>query len=89
MALGADRGDITAGVLRSTVVLVGTGWMLGLTGALAIARTMGALLYGVAATDPLTIIAASGFLLSVAFVAVWLPVRRATRVDPIVALRYE
>jgi putative ABC transport system permease protein len=89
MALGAQYGDVMKLVVRHGMFLTGLGLAIGLAGALALTRLLSAMLYGVSATDPLTFTAVSLALAGVAFCACYLPARRATRIDPIVALRYE
>ncbi len=89
MALGARRGDILALVIRQGAVLVAAGVVVGLAGAAASSRVLESFLYGVAADDRLTFVAAPLALAAVALVACWLPARRATRVDPMEVLRFE
>ncbi|HEX8185053.1 MAG TPA: FtsX-like permease family protein, partial [Blastocatellia bacterium] len=89
MALGAKQNDVMGMVLRQGLKLASLGIALGLIGAFAMSRVMASLLYGVSTTDPITYIAVSLILASVALLACFLPARRATRVDPMVALRYE
>jgi putative ABC transport system permease protein len=89
MALGAQRRDVIGLVLREGVKLVGIGIVIGLTGAWALTRALATLLYEVKPTDPLTFLAAPVLLIVVALLACWLPARRASRVDPLTALRYE
>jgi putative ABC transport system permease protein len=89
MALGADAGDLVAMVLRHGLMLTGTGVVLGVLGALALSRMIRGLLFGVGPADPLSYLAAVLSLGGASLVACWLPARRATRVDPMVALRYE
>ena len=76
-------------VLREALLLVGTGVAIGVPLALALARSIASLLYGLKPTDSLTISAAVVLLFTVATVASYMPARRASRVDPMVALRYE
>jgi predicted permease len=89
MALGAAQGDVVWLVMREVLVLVGSGIVLGLAASWALGRLIASQLYGVTANDPQTIAAASGLLLFVALLAGYLPARRATRVNPVLALRYE
>jgi ABC-type antimicrobial peptide transport system permease subunit len=87
MALGARTGDVRALFLRQGMRLVLIGIVLGVAASLAFTRVLSALLFGVGPMDPLTYAAVSGALIAVALVATDLPARRATRVDPNVALR--
>jgi predicted permease len=89
MALGAERGGVIWMVLREALLLVGMGVVIGVPLALVLARLVSSLLYGLQPTDSLTISAAAIILFVVAAVASYLPARRASRVDPMVALRYE
>ena len=89
MALGARRADILALVARQAAVLVAVGAGAGMAGAAASSRVLESLLHGVATDDLVTFAAAPLVLLAVALIACWLPARRATRVDPIKALRVE
>jgi predicted permease len=89
MALGAQPVDIVKLVLGEGLRLGLVGVLVGIASALALTRVMRNLLYGVSATDPLTFFAVSAVLVGVALAACYLPARRAARVDPIVALRFE
>ena len=89
MALGAQVRDVLKLVLRSAMSLVLIGAVLGLAGAYAATRVMSSLLFGVTPTDRATFIAVPLVLLVVALMASLVPARRATKVDPLVALRYE
>jgi predicted permease len=89
MALGAVQGDVVWLVMREVLVLVGTGMVLGLAAASALSRYVRSLLYGVGSSDPVTIVAAIAVLSLVALAAGYIPARRATRVNPVLALRYE
>jgi predicted permease len=89
MALGASQAQIVWDVLSFGLRLAGIGLAVGLAAALAATRLLSSLLYGVRPTDAVTFAAVSFILLVVALIASYLPARRATRVDPLVALRYE
>jgi ABC-type antimicrobial peptide transport system permease subunit len=89
MALGAKRLDVLVIVLREGVTLTAAGLICGLVGALLLTRVMASLLFGVSATDPGVYVGISLLLLMVATAAWYLPARRATKVDPMVALRCE
>src|SRR5262249_11118951 len=87
LALGAEARDIYSMVLRQGLSLVAIGVGLGVTGALLLAKIMHSLLFGVGIMDPPVFIVVAITLGFCAFIACWLPARRATRVDPMVALR--
>jgi predicted permease len=89
MALGAQRNRIVRMVIRQGMELTGAGIVLGLVGAAALTRVMASLLFGVSATDLATFSAVPVILAAIALLASYLPARRATRVDPVVALREE
>lgn len=89
LALGAQRGEILGMVLRQGLGLAIGGAAVGLIGALIVSRLMAGLLYGVRPTDPLTFVGVTLVLTVVALAACYIPARRAMRVDPLVALRYE
>ena len=89
IALGAARREVLSMILRETLGLTSIGIALGLAFALATSQLIANMLYGVPAQDPVTLVAVSVVLTAVAAVAGWIPARRAMRVDPMVALRYE
>jgi len=89
MALGASHGEMLHMVLREGLQATLAGVALGLVGALALSRVMAGYIYGITSTDPLTFAAASLLLTFIALLASYIPARRAARVDPMVALRYE
>ncbi|HJZ67568.1 MAG TPA: ABC transporter permease, partial [Blastocatellia bacterium] len=89
MALGAEPKDVVALVVRQGMIMTLIGVAIGLAGAFAATRVMSSLLFGVSAHDPLTFAGISLLLGSVALIASFVPARRATRVDPMIALRYE
>jgi putative ABC transport system permease protein len=89
MALGAQRMDVLKLVLGEGVKLALVGAAVGLAAALALSRLMTSLLYGVSASDPLTFAGVAFVLLGVALLACYIPARRAMRLDPNIALRYE
>jgi putative ABC transport system permease protein len=89
MALGATAREVLALVLGQGLRLVVVGLALGLLTAMALARVIQSMLFGISATDPLTFAAVSAILAAVALLATYLPARRATRVDPLVAMRME
>jgi putative ABC transport system permease protein len=89
LALGAGTGDVLGLVLRQGVNLTLLGVGIGIAAAFALTRVMKTMLFGVGATDPLTFVTLPLVLLAVALLATYLPARRATRTDPIVALRAE
>jgi putative ABC transport system permease protein len=89
MALGAQAGDVLKLVLRNGMVLALVGVLIGLGGAFALTRVMTTLLFGITPTDAVTFGTVSALLLLVALFACYIPARRATKVDPLMALRYE
>jgi putative ABC transport system permease protein len=89
VALGAGPGNVLRMILAQGAGLASMGLAAGIGVALILTRLMKSLLYGVSATDPFAYLGGVALLFGVALLACWLPARRATRVDPIVALRYE
>jgi putative ABC transport system permease protein len=89
MALGAQMGDVTRLVVGQGMKLALLGVGAGLIATLALTRSMATLLFGVSAADPLTYVAIAVLLLAVALLACWIPARRTTKVDPVIALRRE
>ena len=89
MALGAARHGVLWMVLKESLLLLVIGILIGIPISLAASRVIRAGLFGVSPSDPLTFIAAAAIIAAVIVAAAWLPARRATRIDPMVALRYE
>ena len=89
LALGATPRKVVATVMRAGLVVVALGIAIGLAGALLFTRFMGGLLFNVAATDAVTFASIAVILAAIATAAIYLPARRAARVDPLIALRTE
>jgi putative ABC transport system permease protein len=89
MALGARTNDVLRMIIRHGMILTLSGVAIGLAGAFALTRLMSTLLFGVGAADPVTFAAVSILLIAIALIACLLPARKASRVDPMIALRYE
>lgn len=89
VALGAGSRDVVAQIARQGLALVGLGTAAGLVASLAVTRVIERFLWGVTATDPLTFIAVILLMAAVAVLACYVPARRALRIDPITALRWE
>jgi putative ABC transport system permease protein len=87
IALGARRADVLQMTVKQALKLVGVGMMIGLAAAFLLTRVLASLLFGISATDPITFIGISVVLLAVAILASYVPALRATKVDPILALR--
>ena len=89
MAPGARPKDVLGMVVRKAMLLAGAGVVLGMIAAMAATRLMSSLLFGVQARDPMVFAVAPAILIAVAMLASYIPARRASRVDPLVALRME
>jgi ABC-type antimicrobial peptide transport system permease subunit len=89
MALGAQVSDVLRLIIGQGMRMVIIGLVLGLIGALALTRVFASLLLGVGTTDPLTFVGVAILLFAIALLACWIPARRATKVNPVVALRHE
>ena len=89
MALGAQRGDLLRLVIGQGMALALAGLVIGGPAALILSRFMSTLLFEISPRDPITFAAVSALLVAVALLACYIPARRATRVDPMIALRYE
>jgi putative ABC transport system permease protein len=89
LAVGARPRDVLVLVIRQGMLLTLTGTALGIGAAFGLTRLLSTMLFQVSTTDPITFVAVAVVLLGVAFLACWIPARRATKVDPMIALRYE
>jgi ABC-type antimicrobial peptide transport system permease subunit len=89
MALGAQSGDVLRSVVGHGIALAAIGAAIGTAASFGVTRFLGSMLYDVKPSDPLTLVSVTVLLLLVALAACYIPARRATRVDPLVALRYE
>jgi putative ABC transport system permease protein len=89
MTLGAQPGEVVRLVMRHGVLLTGIGIAAGVAGAVGLTRFLAGMLFGLTPLDPLTYVSVALFFTTVAMAAAYLPARRATKVDPVIALRYE
>jgi len=89
VALGAPTGQVLAGVVRQGVVLAAFGLVIGAAGSVAVTRLLGNMLFEIKPGDPVTLIGVSLLLMLVALAACYIPARRASQLDPLVALRHE
>jgi putative ABC transport system permease protein len=89
MALGAEGREVALDVVKSGLVLVGLATLIGLAGAVSLSRVMQGMVFEISTHDPVTLIGVSLFLAVIALAACYLPARRASKVDPVEALRYE
>jgi ABC-type antimicrobial peptide transport system permease subunit len=89
MALGAERRSVMAMVMTEVAILAAVGVLIGVPGSLALGNYIRAQLFGIEPNDPMTIAIATATLVAMALLAGFLPARRATRIDPAVALRYD
>jgi putative ABC transport system permease protein len=89
MALGASASDVLRLVVGQGLKLIVIGVVIGLGGALAATRVLQSILFNVSPTDPVTFIGITALLMTISLLACWIPARRASKVDPMVALRYE
>jgi ABC-type antimicrobial peptide transport system permease subunit len=88
-ALGASAGDVQARIVAQTLTLASAGMVIGALVSWLLGRSLSGLLYGVTPTDPITFAGMIAVLTTVAALAGWLPARRASRIDPLIALRAE
>jgi ABC-type antimicrobial peptide transport system permease subunit len=89
MAMGAEQRDVSRMVLKQALTLAGAGVVIGVAGAMGLTRLMSSLLFGVSAMDPVTFGSVAVVLSAVVLLASYVPARRAAKVDPVVALRFE
>ena len=89
ISLGADAGRIVTMILGETIAMVGLGTAIGLVLSVAAAKAVGTLVFGLKPTDPLTLVGAAALLIAVAAAASYVPARRASRIEPMIALRHD